>query len=230
MARKKGGRSGVLVALAAACLGIAALAVDELGISLPGLDGGRESPAAGDSPPTGEAADLLAQLVVAPEGPDDDYDRKLFPHWVTGDDRGCDTRSLVLQEESISLAQVDFPGCVVVAGDWVSPYDGVEVDDPAELDIDHVVPLAEAWRSGAHAWDDDDRRAFANDLDNPGALVAVTATTNRAKGDADPADWRPPDESIWCDYATDWITVKVQWELTVDEDEHAALVEMLATC
>ena len=100
----------------------------------------------------------------------------------------------------------------------------------ADLDVDHLVPLAEAWRSGAHAWDDARRRAFANDLDEPDALVAVTATSNRQKGDKDPAGWLPPRREQWCWYASAWIRVKAKWDLTADPDEAAALRQVLASC
>jgi len=173
---------------------------------------------------------LLDLLPVAPEGTDEGYDRSLFPVWVDSDGDGCDTRAEVLIAESRSPAQVDPFGCAVVAGDWVSTYDGSRTDDPSELDIDHVVALAEAWRSGASRWSSTRREAFANDLEDPGALVAVTAAMNQSKGDRDPASWRPPDPDAWCGYATDWITVKVRWRLTADPAEVRALRDMLAGC
>lgn len=132
---------------------------------------------------------------MAPEGDGDGdgYECELFGDgWIDADGDGCDTRREVLIAESTSPAQVDPFGCEVIAGDWVSAYDGYSTDDPTELEIDHVVALSEAWRSGAAAWPEDRRLAFANDLDSPAALVAVTAATNRSKGDRDPASWQPP--------------------------------------
>src|SRR5690606_87672 len=154
--------------------------------------------------------------------------RERFPHWTSRGD-GCDTRDRVLIEESLSRAQVDIP-CTVVAGDWRSPYDGVEVTDPAELEIDHVVALHEAWQSGAAHWTEARREAFANDLSYEGTLVAVTSATNRSKSDRDPAEWRPPAREAWCRFALDWITVKVRWGLTADEAERRSLADLLATC
>jgi hypothetical protein len=92
------------------------------------------------------------------------------------------------------------------------------------------VALHEAWQSGAATWEPQRRRAFANDLGHPGALVAVTAAMNRIKSDRDPASWQPPNRASWCLYAADWITVKVRWGLTADEAEVTALRNMLAGC
>ena len=89
----------------------------------------------------------------------------------------------------------------VASGQWVAPFTGAVVTDPSKLDIDHLVPLAYAYRSGGHAWDSDRKRAHANDLSNPAHFVAVTASANRSKGARGPEDWRPPDEAYWCQYA-----------------------------
>jgi hypothetical protein len=124
-------------------------------------------------------------------GAEDRLRPDLFAHWVDADGDRCDTREEVLIAESRTPAQVDPYGCKVVAGDWSSIYDGVSTDQPGDLDIDHVVALAEASDSGAAAWDAARRRAFANDLDEPAALIAVTASSNRSKSDEDPAEWQP---------------------------------------
>ena len=170
----------------------------------------------------------IDELDVAPEEPDAGYDRERFGGWETQPD-GCTTRERVLLDEAVEDPEVG-AACDVGAGEWESAYDGVTVEDPGELDIDHLVPLAEAWESGASGWTDEQREAFANDLDNPDALIAVTAGSNRSKGDRDPAEWRPPERSAWCDYATAWIDVKAEWGLTADPAEVAELEEMLATC
>jgi hypothetical protein len=150
--------------------------------------------------------------------------------WTDDDHDRCDTRAEVLIAESLTPAQVDPSRCFVVAGDWLSSYDGQELSDPAEIEIDHVVALAEAWDSGASSWDAERRHAFANDVDDQGALVAVTAATNRSKGDRDPAEWQPPARDDWCRFATDWIEVKVRWDLTADAAEARALRNMLRGC
>src|SRR6185369_4179662 len=115
------------------------------------------------------------------------------------------------------------------SGRWLSPYDNKAVTDPGDLDIDHMVPLAAAWRSGANKWDDTKREQFANDLTRP-QLLAVTATTNRSKGDQDPSQWKPPNQAYWCTYAVSWIAVKAYWKLTVVAAEKVALEDMLTRC
>ncbi|MFJ8896935.1 HNH endonuclease family protein [Leifsonia sp. NPDC102414] len=111
------------------------------------------------------------------------------------------------------------PGCKVTAGQWYSFYDGVTVTAPGGLDIDHMVPLAEAWDSGASAWTPERREAYANDLDAESSLVAVTARTNRSKADQDPADWLTPLLDARCTYAADWVATKLRWKLAVDDRE-----------
>jgi hypothetical protein len=180
--------------------------------------------------PSGDPTDVLVGLRVAPEGPRTGYKRELFVHWVDADHNGCDTREEVLIDESRSKAQVDPYGCKVLEGDWYSLYDGLTFTDPAELDVDHMVPLAEAWDSGASSWDAERRQAFANDLDHPEALRAVSASSNRSKGDLDPGQWKPTRDAAWCEYANDWVTVKKAWDLTADQNEVDDLRVMLRTC
>jgi uncharacterized protein DUF1524 len=177
-----------------------------------------------------DATAILAGLRVAPEGARTGYSRDLFPHWIDADHDSCDTREEVLIAESSSPAQVEPSGCKVLAGDWVSLYDGVTTEDPSTFDIDHVVALAEAWDSGASGWTTDRRRAFANDLDHPQSLRAVTASSNRSKSDLDPAQWKPTRDGAWCEYARDWVTTKKTWDLSADHDEVDDLRVMLRTC
>ncbi|MEY2966404.1 MAG: hypothetical protein RLY50_454, partial [Actinomycetota bacterium] len=132
----------------------------------------------------------------------------------------------MLIAESLSRAQVDPFGCKVIEGDWYSPYDGLTHTDPAELDIDHVVPLKEAWDSGAHSWSAARRRAFANDLSDPRSLIAVTSAVNRSKGDKDPSNWLPPNRADWCRYIADWVAVKARWGLTMDKSEHGRITKL----
>ncbi|NYH50800.1 hypothetical protein HNR06_000389 [Nocardiopsis arvandica] len=172
-----------------------------------------------------QARERLEELRVEAENDPSGYDRSLFPHWTSKD--GCDTRQVVLQRDGEGV-EVD-EDCDPVAGSWHSPYDGETFTDSGDLDIDHMVALNEGWRSGAHAWTTEKRERFANDLDSS-QLWAVSASSNRSKGDSDPADWLPPLESSHCDYVVSWIEVKHTWDLTVDPDEEAALREVLADC
>lgn len=157
------------------------------------------------------------------------YARDLFPTWLDLDHDGCDARQETLIDESLTKTAVT-ARCRVVAGHWRSLYDNVEVSDPGQLDVDHVVPLAEAWRSGAFQWDAVRRAAYANDVTVPDHLIAVTAASNRAKSDSSPDLWRPPARGSWCRYATAWVEVKRRWSLTTTTAERDALGQMLGTC
>jgi hypothetical protein len=132
--------------------------------------------------------------------------------------------------ESTVTVTLTADGCEVLAGRWVDVYTGAVFTDPSALDIDHMVPLAEANRSGGAAWQRAAKTIFANDLAYPGALLAVSASSNRSKGDRTPDEWRPPAHTSWCLYATSWVDVKYEWHLTVTAAERDALADMLATC
>ncbi|MCU1496362.1 MAG: secreted protein, partial [Acidimicrobiales bacterium] len=170
-------------------------------------------------------------LVVAEVPPDlPRYERDAFGgDWDHDPATGCNTRERVLIEESLVPPTVD-EKCRSTGGRWRSIYDGVVVTDVADLQIDHFIPLADAWRSGAAAWSDTRRRAFANDLTDPDTLVAVSGSTNQSKGDSSPDEWLPPDRSSWCGYATNWVDVKLAWALTATPAEKATLVQLLAGC
>ena len=169
--------------------------------------------------------DLLAVRVEDRTG----YKRSLFDHWIDADGDGCDTRREVLIEEATVAPSVT-AGCHLTGGRWHSSYDGLETTNSSTFDVDHVVPLAEAWDSGASAWTPNRRMRFANDLDVPWSLIAVSATSNRAKSDGDPADWLPPLVTVRCDYAADWLAVKVRWSLAIDARELAALEPLAREC
>lgn len=170
---------------------------------------------------------MLRSLTVAPER-STGYDRDLFPHWdYLGDD--CDVRDRVLIIEALRGPSTG-SSCPVGSGRWFSAFDGVTVRDPSALDIDHMVPLAEAWGSGARRWTTSVREAFANDLGYAGSLIAVTASSNRSKGDQDPAEWLPPRTAYRCTYVSEWIAVKWRWRLTVDSSEQASLRVLAHSC
>ena len=160
-----------------------------------------------------------------------DYSRRDWKHW-TDADRDCqDTRNEVLIEESLNTATFRTPdGCRVATGQWLAPYTNTVVTDPGNLDVDHMVPLGNAHQSGAWSWPAERKELYANHLADPQHLIAVTASTNRSKGARAPDKWKPEDESYWCQYAIDWVSIKNTWNLTATEPEHKALAQMLATC
>lgn len=180
-------------------------------------------------PPSADAVPVLSllPLIVIANEVEPGYDRDRFRYPGPRDGAGCDTADLVLIAESSSVAQVAYPGCEVVAGDWLSLYDLVEFTDPAELEVDHVVALKEAWNSGAWAWSEESLAAYANDTVDPRTLRAVSVSTNRSKGDRDPSNWMPPAESVWCQYLADWVAIKLRWSLTMDQSEFGRIQRLL---
>ena len=159
------------------------------------------------------------------------FDRSRWHVWSDVDHDCQDTRAEVLIQESRLPVTFRTGGqCTVATGLWTSPYTGANVTSAASLDIDHLVPLANAYRSGAWSWGDDERSRYANDLDDPEQLVAVELGVNRSKGDSGPEEWKPPDPDTWCAYAQAWLRTKARWQLTVTADERTSLVQMLRVC
>jgi hypothetical protein len=185
------------------------------------------SPAHAALPEPVDAATARSYLAALPVATEDGtgYDRDLFPHWSSQSD-GCDTRDVVLQRDGDDISVGD--DCAI-SGSWYSVYDGATWYESGDVDIDHLVPLAEAWASGASAWTTDDREVFANDLTNP-QLIAVTDNVNQEKSDQDPAEWMPPATDYHCTYARAWVQVKYTYGLSVDEAEAGALSSILAGC
>ncbi|KAM3088752.1 hypothetical protein ACMFMG_000383 [Clarireedia jacksonii] len=177
-------------------------------------------------PATSTAKTELAALTVQAAGPQDGYDRDLFPTWITISGT-CNTREYVLKRDGTNV--VVNSACTATSGTWVSPYDGATWTAASDLDIDHLVPLSNAWKSGASSWTTAQRQAFANDITNP-QLLAVTDNVNESKGDRGPEDWKPSLTSYWCTYAKMWIKVKYTYDLTVTSAEKSALSTMIATC
>jgi len=171
------------------------------------------------------ARTYLSSLTVAPEDPTG-YDRSLFPHWITISGT-CDTRETVLVRDGSNV--VTNSSCAATGGSWYSPYDGVTLTASSGVDIDHLVPLAEAWASGASKWTTAQRQAFANDLTRP-QLIAVSASSNRSKGDKDPAKWMPAQSAYTCTYVRAWVQVKHYYNLSVDSAEKSALQNYLRAC
>jgi hypothetical protein len=177
-------------------------------------------------PSAATARSELSALRVATDGSMTGYSRDKFPHWITISG-SCDTRETVLKRDGTSV--VTNSSCAATSGSWYSPYDGATWSASSDVDIDHVVPLAAAWRTGASSWTTAQRQAYANDLSNP-QLIAVTDNVNQSKGDQTPATWKPPRTAYWCTYAKMWVHVKYRYFLTVNSSEKSALTSMLGTC
>ncbi|MFB7906508.1 DUF1524 domain-containing protein [Kitasatospora sp. NPDC056076] len=177
-----------------------------------------------ESGPTGARTRLAALTVAAPH-PMTGFSRDLFPHWATVSGR-CDAREIVLIRDGRDVVTDD--QCRVVAGVWESPYDSKLTASSEQIDIDHLVSLGSAWRAGADLWPEATRREFANDLRHH-QLIAVSASSNRAKRDSGPEKWQPV-EAFRCRYAIYWIDVKFDYGLSTTPEEKNALTGMLASC
>jgi hypothetical protein len=181
------------------------------------------------SVPDAPATALVDRLRVAEPWSPIPYRRDEFGSGWDYDGRtGCNTRERVLAEESGPGLVVD-DRCKPMTGTWRSAYDGLVTSDPADLEIDHLVPLAEAWDSGADGWTSTQRQNFANDLTRP-QLIAVTDNVNQSKSDQDPAEWMPSRTAYRCTYVRAWVQVKYYYDLSVDSAEKSALTSYLASC
>jgi hypothetical protein len=190
------------------------------------LGGGSANAIPPGIPDAATAQSELTQLTVAPDGSMDGYSRDEFPHWHTVEG-SCNTREEALKRDGTDVEVGT--DCAATSGSWTSPYDGATWTQTSDVDIDHMVPLADAWRTGASSWTIDQREAFANDLDSP-QLWAVTDNVNQSKGDQTPETWKPPLQSEWCEYARAFTHVKFLYELTVTSGEQTELSSMLGTC
>jgi hypothetical protein len=186
------------------------------------VSAGGQSPTA---PGPAKTKSALAKLRVVPVDSGSGYRRTRFGSGWASSPGGCNTRKLVLLRDGQDARKGS--GCRII-GRWRSFYDGMEFTSSSKLDIDHVIPLAEAWRSGAREWSQDERKRFANDLSSP-QLVAVSYSANRSKGDKGPENWKPR-RAAWCLYARWWVAVKSVWKLAVDAAEKRAVSTMLNTC
>lgn len=153
------------------------------------------------------------------------YDRTKFRHWTDANGDCQDTRSEVLRQETAGRIT---GSCTVVTGQWKSIYDGLTWTQASDVDIDHLVPLAEAWDSGAKRWNSATRQAYANDLGDARSLIAMTDNLNQSKGDRDPAQWMPAQRR--CTYLAQWVAVKMRWSLKVDRAEKRALKNLGEDC
>ncbi|MFZ4079183.1 MAG: excalibur calcium-binding domain-containing protein [Microbacteriaceae bacterium] len=181
----------------------------------------------------GDALMFEAMLAQLPEdnspGSHGGYNRDLFNAWIDANGDGCNTRAEVLKSETSSAISAHGT-CTIDTGSWYSAYDGIWFTSAKDLDIDHFVPLKEAWVSGAWQWTGATRTAFGNDLGYAASLLAVSSSSNRSKSDNDPARWLPRNSDFYCDYAATWVAVKWRWNLSVDALERDALNRLLGPC
>ena len=184
-----------------------------------------------ETPATSTPATTLV-ITIAPIPADiPEYDRSDWRHWIDEDGDCQDARQEVLI--AVSLDQVTFETdreCRVETGRWFGVFDGHDLENVGYVDIDHMVPLQNAHLSGAWAWNLAMKEEYANYLEDPGHLIAVASRANRSKGTQGPEEWKPQDETYWCQYATDWSEIKGRWDLTMTDPEADAVMEMLQNC
>ncbi len=108
-------------------------------------------------------------------------------------------------------------------------YTGEHCED---IDIDHVVSLADAHESGAALWSDTEKDLFANDRSNH---VAACSSINRSKGSSTPSDFlRKSNDGTgvefsfadFCGYVDRYVSVKKAYELSFENNDG----ELLESC
>jgi hypothetical protein len=200
-------------------------------IAVPGLLAG--GLVIGAAAPAAAATTMSTKYIVnhLPGGAEhlNGYDRAKFSHWADADGDGCDARDEVLIKEAANATRVG-SDCSLNGGSWWSAYDGLKTTDPSSFDVDHMIPLNEAWQSGAWNWTAAKRKAYANDLGYKASLIAVSASSNRSKGDREPQDWMPARAGDTCNYVKQWVAVKWRWQLKVNPIERAFLQPQLEAC
>jgi hypothetical protein len=220
------------VALTALALLVTGCLPTETGTGVP-VPGATEQASTSAPAPSGTAAEVLATLAVKGRAPQTGYDRDEFgPQWSDVDRNGCDTRNDVLARDLTGETfEAGTHDCVVVRGTLADPYTAHTIEfvkgAGTSVDIDHVVALSNSWQTGSYAWDEARRTALAND---PLNLLAVDASANRQKGDADAATWLPSSRASRCSYVARQIAVKATYRLWVTRAEHDALQRVLDTC
>jgi len=182
----------------------------------------------------GTASATLNSLTVAAPGTMDGYSRSQFgSSWLDATNNGwpaipnsnCDVRQAALYREGTGVSYNS--ACDILSGSWLDAYTAVTLYAISDVDIDHVVPLAESWRTGAAGWTAQQRTKFAHDKL---VVLAVDDGTNQSKGDKGPHLWKPPNQAAHCLYAKRWIVIKSTYTLTVNPSEKTALQQMLTTC
>ena len=185
------------------------------------------------TPPTPAPTTTTVLVITVAAVPADipDYDRSDWRHWVDADGDCQDARQEVLIAESLEAVTYETDReCRVEAGQWWAPHLGHHLGNPSHLDVDHHVPLKNAHVSGGWAWTPAEKEEYANYLGDPAHLVAISSRHNRSKGARGPEEWAPPDNALWCEYATDWTSIKARWELTMTQIESEIVMDMLGTC
>lgn len=184
------------------------------------------SPLATDAEDSQPAVDVLDEITITEDHSMDGYDRDNFAPsgWVDANNSGCTTREDILARD---LDNTQIEDCTVEYGEITGAYSGEPIEHvqgESQVDIEHVVAVGQAWRNGAHSWDEETMQEFYQDEDN---LIAVGSSENQAKGDDDVTDYMPPNESIHCEFAASKVYVKEKYDLAMNPAEHEHITEIL---
>ena len=178
---------------------------------------------------------VIAQIAVKGRAPKTGYTRAQFgAAWKDVDRNGCDTRNDILNRDlRLIIYKVNTHGCVVLSGVLIDPYSGESINflrgasTSAEVQIDHIVALSNAWQTGAFKLTLEKRTAFAND---PLELLAVSGRLNSQKSDGDAATWLPPRKSYRCAFVARQVAVKYKYGLWLTPPEKAAILKLIQLC
>lgn len=187
------------------------------------------APASTDENPTPPPAiEVLADITVAEDHPMDNYDRDTFAPtgWIDTTGNGCTTREDVLARD-LDNETLQIDGCTVEYGQTIGAYSGEPIEHvqgASEVDIEHVVAVGQAWRNGAHTWDETTRQTFYQDQEN---LIAVSAPENQTKGAKDATEYMPPNQGTYCEYAAATVYIKGKYDLAMNPAEHEFIADLL---
>jgi len=123
--------------------------------------------------------------------------------------------------------------CQVTSGRLDDPYTAKTIaftrgaSTSADVQIDHVVALSDAWQKGAQQLSAERREELAND---PLELLAVDGPANQQKSDGDAATWLPANKPFRCQYVARQIAVKKKYGLWVTQAEKDTMLRVLSVC
>ncbi|MEK6773245.1 MAG: DUF1524 domain-containing protein [Bdellovibrionota bacterium] len=164
--------------------------------------------------------------------PTEPYNRdKHFGTWIDDNrDNNClDTRGKILVKNSrVAVTYSDAKRCIVATGEWLDPYTNQIFRKATDIQIDHFIPLKQAYTTGAWTWNQKYRCLYANFLFNEIQLLAVNGTENQKKSDNAPDEYMPPNKQIWCGYLANWLKVKLIWNLVMTPPEAKGIADIFA--
>ena len=163
---------------------------------------------------------ILHLAIVSP-----DYSRKTWKHWTDEDGDCMNTRHEVLFRDSAEgTAKFSEDGCKIVGGLWVGPYSGEILNNPKQVQIDHIIALKEAHVAGGSRWYPEKKKEFANDMDN---LLATAGSTNQKKSAQPESRWLPSERSYLPTYFKKRLEIRTKYGLTMEAKECQAMLDQI---